>query len=68
MFHPEKTGIIFPEVSDGRLEHNTYSAIFHYCNFDRQLPIPESLKFICDEKPEDYKSSSSIDLSLEASV
>mgnify|MGYP001328798920 CR=1 FL=1 len=65
LFHPEKTGLIFSEVSEGRLEHNIYSAIFHYCNFDRKLPIPESLKFICDEKPEDYKSSSSIEAKID---
>lgn len=58
--HPEFTGIRYPKIQEGHYEENTYLAVIHYCNFDRQLPIPEEFKIFCNEKPEGYTSKWSL--------
>jgi hypothetical protein len=61
LYHPEKTGITHPTVQIGHFEENTYLAIIRYCNFDRNLPIPEEYKIFCSEKPDGYQSSWSLE-------
>jgi hypothetical protein len=51
LFHPGFTGIKYPIITDVTLVENIYSAFFHYCHFDSEIPIPESLLLICSEKP-----------------
>jgi hypothetical protein len=65
LYHPAFTGIRYPTIPAGQLEENIYAAVFWYCNFDRHLPIPESLKVVCSEKPAEYKSSWSIQEKME---
>ena len=59
-YHPDFTGINYPTVSTDYSEENIYAAIIHYCNFDRELPVPEELKVIISEKPAEYNSKWSI--------
>ena len=59
-YHPESTRLIHPEVSSGRIEENIYAAVIYYCNFDKDLPVPEDLKHICNVKPDNYKKEWSI--------
>jgi hypothetical protein len=54
LYHPGFTGINYPTVPLGYLEDDIYAAIMKYCNFDRNLPIPEQYKTICSEKPPQY--------------
>jgi hypothetical protein len=56
LYHRAFTGIKYPEVPIGHLEENIYAAFIHYCNFDRNLPIPENYKIICSEKPAGYNT------------
>lgn len=56
LYHPYQTGIKYPEVPICHLEENIYNAFIKYCNFDRNLPIPEEYKSICNEKPANYSS------------
>ena len=51
LFHPGFTGIKYPIVTNVTLVENIYSAFFHYCHFDSDIPIPESLLLVCAEKP-----------------
>ena len=60
LYHPAFTGIRYPTIPSGQLEENIYAAILWYCNFDRNLPIPEEYKVICSEKPAYYKKEWSI--------
>jgi hypothetical protein len=60
LYHPGFTGIRYPTIPPGQLEENVYAAIIWYCNFDRNLPIPEEYKVICNEKPAMYKKDWSI--------
>tara|TARA_B110000879_G_C11183765_1_gene519997 strand:- start:373 stop:6471 length:6099 start_codon:yes stop_codon:yes gene_type:complete len=60
IYHPESTRLVHPDLPDGRLEENIYAAVFSYCNFDRKLPVPDNLSFICNEKPDNYKSTWSL--------
>jgi hypothetical protein len=54
IYHPGFTGINYPSVPLGYLEDDIYAAIMKYCNFDRNLPIPEEYQTICSEKPAQY--------------
>ena len=57
LYHPLPTGIKHPDLPIGQLEENIYAAVIHYCNFDKKLPIPDNLKKICQEKPDNYQST-----------
>ena len=65
LYHPHKTGIQYPIVQLGHFEENTYLAIIKYCNFDRELPIPEDYKIFCNEKPEGYDATWSLEEKME---
>lgn len=54
LYHPDFTGINYSVVSSGNLEDKIYSSIIHYCNFDRDLPVPEIYQSICSERPPMY--------------
>ena len=57
LYHEPFTGIRYPVVSSGDMEELIYSTVIHYCNFDRNLPVPEKYKTVCSERPVDYDSS-----------
>ena len=57
LFHNESTRLLHPDLPTGRLEENIYAAIIYYCNFDKDLPVPDDLLSICGEKLPEYKSS-----------
>ena len=54
LYHKDFTGIHYSSVSSGDLEDKIYSAIIHYCNFDRDLPVPDLYQSICSERPPLY--------------
>jgi hypothetical protein len=56
-YHEGFTGIKYPAIPLGHLEENIYAAFIHYCNYDRNLPVPEKLKSLCSEKPPGYQST-----------
>ena len=57
LYHEPFTGIKYPVVSSGDMEELIYSTVIHYCNFDRNLPVPDIYKSICSERPSEYNSS-----------
>ena len=64
-FHPHFTGIKYPTVSVNDLEENIYGAVIKYCNYDRNIPVPDEYKGICSEKPVNYNIYWSIDEKIE---
>jgi hypothetical protein len=56
LYHPTFSGIRYASLSENNLDdvELIYSAIIHYCNFDKGRPIPEKFKTICNEKPAKY--------------
>jgi len=62
LYHPTFSGIRYAAVSENNLDDSEliYSAIIHYCNFDKNRPIPEKFKEICNEKPGKYDNQWSI--------
>lgn len=64
-YFPEFSGIRSVIVPSGFLEETIYSAIFQYCNFDVNLPIPEEYKTIIVEKPAGYNSNWTIQEKIE---
>ena len=65
LYHPEFTGIIYPSIPVGHLEENIYAAFIHYCNFDRNIPVPLEYETICSEKPANYKKTWSMNEKVE---
>jgi len=58
LYHPAFSGVRYASVSENNMDdvELIYSAIIHYCNFDKNRPIPEKFKVICNEKPARYNS------------
>jgi hypothetical protein len=54
LYHNEFTGINYSIVSAGNIEDKIYSAVIHYCNFDRDLPVPEMYHSISSQRPDGY--------------
>ena len=64
-FHNERTGIVYPTLGNAITEEHIYAAIIKYCNFDRNLPVPERLKTIVTERPAGYNQYWSIEEKIE---
>lgn len=60
LFHPGITRQRVINVANGYSEETIYNTIIHYCNFDKNLPIPDSLQSICNNKPDLYNHKLSI--------
>jgi len=56
-YHPAFTGIRYPSPSSGYDDETIYSAMIKYCNFDRDLPVPEKLAVVCSGRPSGYVRS-----------
>jgi len=54
LYHPKRTGIQRPAVPTEHFTENVYLAFIHYCNLDRDLPIPHELHVLMKEKPAGY--------------
>ena len=54
LYHPERTGLKSQPVPSEHFEENVYLAFIHYCNLDKEAPIPESLRGLMAEKPAGY--------------
>jgi len=67
LYHPYFTGFKYSIILSNSLDNKDliYSTIIHYCNFDKNLPIPEKFKEICNEKIEGYESNWSLDQKIE---
>jgi len=63
--HDKPTGLKYPDLPTGYLEENVYHAFIHYCNFDRNLPIPNALKSVCNSAPDGYNSNWSLHEKME---
>ena len=59
--HSESTSIAYPKLPSDYLEENIYHAFIHYCNFDKDLPIPAKLKDICGELTESYNKKANLE-------
>jgi hypothetical protein len=64
-YHSDSTGIKYPSIPLGHLEENIYAAFIHYCNFDRNLPVPEYCQAVCNNKPANYNTSWTIQEKVE---
>lgn len=67
LYHPEFTGVRYSNINSNNLNDPEiiYSAFIHYCNFDRNMPIPEKFKVLCNEKPAMYNSALSLPEKIE---
>ena len=61
----ENTFLKYPLLGSDYLEENIYHAFIHYCNIDKNLPIPLRLKTICSEFPDGYDSNMRMEEKIE---
>jgi hypothetical protein len=54
VYHDFSTIIKYPEISQSFSEDNVYQTFIHYCNFDKDLPIPKKYQGICNSIPDGY--------------
>ena len=48
------TTVRYPDISKSFSEDNVYQAFIHYCNFDKDLPIPKKYQIVCNSIPDGY--------------
>jgi len=65
MFHNENTAIRRGDIRSEMGEASIYQAFIHYCNFDRDIPIPKGLEVVCSEKPAVYDRMDSLEVKIE---
>lgn len=54
LYHPERTGFVSTPLPSEHFAENVYLAFIHYCNLDREAPIPEEFRGLIAEKPAGY--------------
>jgi len=60
LYHPERTGLIASDLPSEHFAENVYVAFIHYCNLDREAPIPEEFHGLIAEKPAGYDAKWSL--------
>lgn len=65
MFNDENTAIQRGEIRSEIGETAIYRAFIHYCNFDRDIPIPPELEVVCSEKPAVYERMDTLEVKIE---
>jgi hypothetical protein len=60
-FHPINNAIVRPIMPTVHFDTNIYATIIYYCRFDRNIPVPEEFRKICNERPAGYNSSWSLE-------
>jgi len=60
LFHNEFTGIKRIVVKEQTTEEHIYAYIIKHCNFDNELPVPDSYKIVSGEKLDDFPQQGSI--------
>lgn len=65
LYDPRMTGMKYPEISTGISEDTIYETIIHYCNFDKELPIPGDFESIISSKIPQYNRKWSMSEKIE---
>ena len=65
MFNDENTAIRRGEMRSEIGDMAIYRAFIHYCNFDRDIPIPKELEVVCREKPAVYDKMDTLEVKIE---
>jgi hypothetical protein len=65
LYHVKRTGIQRPAVPTEHFTENVYLAFIHYCNLDRDAPIPHGLQVLMKEKPAGYDRSWTLNEKIE---
>jgi hypothetical protein len=65
LYDPRMSGMKYPEISTGISEDTIYQTIIHYCNFDRELPIPTDFESIISSKIPQYNRKWSMSEKIE---
>jgi hypothetical protein len=65
MFHRENTTLQRGTVSTSIDDRIVYGAMIHYCNFDRNIPIPPEFEAVCSEKPAVYDRLDTLETKIE---
>jgi hypothetical protein len=61
LFDPTNTKRKFPELSNEFSEETVYRAFIVYCKYNSNIPVSDTLRAICMEKPDNFDIKDSID-------
>lgn len=61
LYHQEDTSVPYPDLTSSVRENEIYAAFIHYCNFDKDLPIPQMFESLCDNKPKGYPKNATLE-------
>lgn len=65
LYDPEDTKLVYPTLSDDFSESTIYLAFLHYCKFNKNIPLPEELKQVCDKNTSAFQVYDSLDKKIE---
>jgi hypothetical protein len=65
LYHPERTGYVSTPLPSEHFSENVYLAFIHYCNLDREAPIPEEFRGLIAEKPAGYNPKGTLKEKIE---
>lgn len=60
-YHDESTAMGYPQLPSNYMDENIYHTFIHYCNFDKDLPVPEKLKSVCGELDDGYNKKANLE-------
>lgn len=61
LIHQDKEGTLYPKLDFKYSEETIYTTIIHHCRYDTIYDVPINYKSVCDEKPEGYNTSATIE-------
>jgi hypothetical protein len=61
LIHKDTFGSLYPDLELKFSEETIYNAILHHCRYDTIYDVPLDYKSVCDEKPDGYDPSLSIE-------
>ena len=59
-YDPTDTKLVYPTLSDKFSEETIYRAFIHFCKYNKNIPIPEKLKTVCNSNVSKFSQFDSI--------
>jgi len=64
-YDPTNTKLVYPTLSDNFSEETIYRAFIHFCKYNKNIPVPEKLKTVCNSNVSKFSQFDSISKKIE---
>ena len=64
-YDPTDTKLVYPTLSDNFSEETIYRAFIHFCKYNKNIPVPEKLKTVCNSNVSKFSQFDSISKKIE---